>query len=68
MSNRELSVICLRWKISVVYKLFREEKPPIPHLRPVSLHYPTTEFLLISQGVSVLVKRTPFQVFLSNLP
>jgi hypothetical protein len=52
-------VLCIV-KIFIVYRLFRDEKSPIPRLRPVSPLYPTTGFLLISQGVSVLVTE-PFQ-------
>ena len=64
MSNCELSVICLHLKILVVYRLFRDEKPPIPHLRPVSPHYVPNHRISanLSQGVSVLVTQTPFSL------
>jgi len=61
MSNRELSVICLRLKILVVYRLFREEKPPIPHLRPVSPTLAQPQNLANFAGCIGVSEQTPFQ-------
>ena len=71
MSNREFAIwmasACIL-KILVVHKLFRDEKSPIPHLRPVSPHYIQPQnFSNLSQGVSVLVTATLLSIFLSNL-
>jgi hypothetical protein len=70
MSNREFAIwmasACIL-KILVVHRLFRDEKSPIPHLRPVSPHYIQPQnFSNLSQGVSVLVTDL-LSIFLSNL-